>query len=294
MEGLRQWNKGREHGEHAIVQASFAVGLAAPTPLHTVRELQALHSKFKGDYPRERTIQGAAIGIPELVQGTLQLGAQTTPIGFIFDSLKPNGEVLRSISLDGTTLSVQSADYLTWEETWAEVRSVFAQMLPLVLSRSELVSFHLHYHDRFVWEREAQEFKSNLVFREGSPFIAQNVFAAPELWHNYHGYFEYPEVPSPHQLLTLAEVQLLPPENVGLKDERGVVADLKLTHRAILGVDRAGGKAKPVNDPKEVLGTDEDGLLDAYMTKMHDADKWLLARLITDELCDEIGIDRPT
>ena len=42
-----------------------------------------------------------------------------------------------------------------------------------------------------------------------------------------------------------------------------------------------------------IVGTGVDGALDAYMNEMHDAGKLLLARLINDDMCEKIGVDRP-
>ena len=124
--------------------------------------------------------------------------------------------------------------------------------------------------------------------------LVPNAFEVGEFWHSYHGYFEYPDEPQKHQLLNVAEVQMLPPENVRLAADLGLVADLTLNHRAWHGIERAGGAGRPLKTVEEVLGAEGDtGMLDAYMNEMHDKDKWLLAWLINDEMCEMIGLERP-
>ena len=90
MPNLRQWNE----GGHAIVKATFAVIFASsPTP-QTIRELLALHSKIKENYPRRKESMDRMIGFradtvedeefhPEVGEAVLA--------GFTLDSLKADG-----------------------------------------------------------------------------------------------------------------------------------------------------------------------------------------------------------
>jgi uncharacterized protein (TIGR04255 family) len=292
MGTVRPWNKAR----HAIVQAAFAVDFAAhPTP-QTIRELLALHSKLEEAYPRRKETKGRLIGIKAEAFETEELRPQVGEVtlsGFTFDSLRRNGEVERSITLNGNKLSITRADYVKWEKTWEEVREVFALMLPVLLQRSDAIGFQLQYHNRFVWEGERSDFQAAQIFRKGSPFLAPNVFEVPELWHSFHGYFEYPDQPHRHQLLNVVEVQLVPSENVGLEPNVGLVAEVKLSHKTSHGVERAGGRATSMKTVENVLGAGDPGLLDAYMKEMHEKVRWLLARLIDDEMCDKVELDRP-
>jgi uncharacterized protein (TIGR04255 family) len=181
MAVARQWHE----GGHAIVQASFAVGLKAQPPAPTIRELVALHSKLEDRYPRRREIKGTSIRVAsadalELTELNSQM-AESALLGFTFDSLRPNGEVERAIALRGKVLSVTRADYEGWQKTWGEVRQIFALMLPVLLQRTDALSFHLEYHDRFVWEGELSAFRSEMIFRRGTPYLAPNVFDVPDL-----------------------------------------------------------------------------------------------------------------
>jgi uncharacterized protein (TIGR04255 family) len=285
----RQWHEGR----HAIVQAAFAVELAtAPLPL-TIRELLALYSKFKDKYPRRQ--EKLTVGIP-LGSAEVMDRAPVEPIlgGFNFDSLKPDGNIERSIALNAKMLTITRADYERWHTTWIEVRSILALMLPILLQRGAATSFHLQYQNRFLWEGDVGTFRADALFRKGSPFLAPNAFDAEELWHSNHGYFTYPDR---YQLLSTADVQAVLPERVGLDDDPrlGVVVEVRLSHRIIHGVERAGADAKPIGAEDELLGGPavEHGLLDRYMNEMHERNNWLLARLIHNDMCDKISLPRP-
>lgn len=294
MPSPRQWN---ENG-HAIVSAAFAVIFASnPTP-QTIRELLALHSKIKEDYPRRQESTGRVIGFrtDTLVEDEEVHTEVGDPVlsGFTFDSLKADGQIMRSITLNENKLSIVRTDYDSWEKTWGEVREVLVLMLPVALERLDVAAFQLQYHDRFVWEGEQADFRADIIFRRDSEFLAPNVFEVKDLWHSNHGYFEYPDQPHKHQLLTVSDVQVIPPGRAELDTGPWLLADVKFNHRAFHGVERAGGQGTGIKSVEEVLGAEgATGLIDSYMNEMHDRDKQLLARLINDEMCDRIKLDRP-
>ena len=291
MANPRPWN---ERG-HAIVQAEFAVDLGAPVAPSAIRELLSLHPKVRERYPRRQelnSVQIAAIGpggaAPPPAPGEMQLG------GLIFDSLKPNGETERSITLVANRFSVMRADYESWDRTWGEAREIFVLMLPALLERSSVIGFHLQYQDRFVWNGEHCRFRAEMVFRKHSRWLAPNVFEAEDLWHSHHGFFEDPEEPHNHQLLNVLEAQLSPMAMSGSGSETEFAADVKLSHRAVHGVERTGGRPVEARTVSDIFGSeDAAGLLDIYMAEMHDRNKLILSQTINDEMCDRIGLGRP-
>jgi uncharacterized protein (TIGR04255 family) len=288
----RQWHK----DGHAIVQASFAVEFAAPPPPATVRELLALHPKLKDRYPRRQESRALRIPVDALeTEHERTVVGQPVVGGFNFDSLMPDGTVERSIVLNDKTLTITRSEYELWHKTWVEVRFIFAFMLPILMQRGIATTFHLQYQNRFVWEGDLSAFRADTIFRSGSQFLAPNVFDAPELWHSNHGYFEYPN--GNHQLLSTADVQAVLPERLGVDADAGwgVVVEVRLGHRAIHGVERAGSQGTPITTEEEMLGAGEDGegLLDRYMNEMHARNNWLMARLINDEMCERIALPRP-
>lgn len=287
----RPWN---ESG-HAIVQAEFAVNLGAPAAPSTIRELLSLHPKVRERYPRRQelnAVQIATLGTegaaPPPVPGEMQLG------GFIFDSLEPNGETERSITLVGNRFSVMRADYESWDRTWGEAREIFVLMLPVLLERSSVIGFHLQYQDRFVWDGERCRFRAEMVFRKNSRWLAPNVFEAEDLWHSHHGFFEYPEEPHIHQLLNVLEAQISPLATPGSGSETEFATDVKLSHRIVHGIDRSGGRPVEARTVGDIFGNEDGaGLLDIYMAEMHDRNKLILSQTINDEMCDRIGLVRP-
>ena len=287
----RPWN---ENG-HAIVQAEFAVDLGAPVTPPAIREILSLYPKVRERYPRRQelnAVQIAALGTggvtPPTVPGEMQLG------GFIFDSLKPNGETERSITLVANRFSVMRADYEGWDRSWGEAREIFVLMLPVLLERSSVIGFHLQYHDRFVWDGERCRFRAEMVFRKNSRWLAPNVFEAKDLWHSHHGFFEYPEEPHNHQLLNVLEAQFSPLASPWGGSDTEFVADVKLNHMAVHGIERTGGRPVEARTVNDIFGSgDGSGLLDIYMRGMHDRNKLILSQTINDEMCDRIGLSRP-
>lgn len=203
---------------------------------------------------------------------------RTGQTGFIFDSLRSNGEVERSIKLENTALSVTRSDYQKWEETWPEVRSIFRLMLPLLMERADVAAFHLQYSNKFIWTGDRDSFQAVKLFRKDTQFLAPNVFKVHDLWHSYHGYFEDFNDPQIHQRLHVIEVKVLTPP------ESDLVVQIQLNHRIV--------PESNLNEKDQVL-SDERGFLDVYMNAMHAANGNLLARLITDEMCEKIDLERP-
>lgn len=285
---------------HAIVQAAFSVDFASPPVPSTIREAFSLHPQIRSNYPRKQEIR--AIPIPavpfpahkdagevqSVAPSEMQLG------GFTFDSLKPDGAIERSITLVGNKISIMRADYESWDKTWGEVRGLFMLMLPALLERSAVIGFHLEYHDRFVWDGERDRFRPEMVFRRGSQWLTPNVFETEELWHSHHGFFEYRNQPCKHQLLNVVEAQMLPIEDTANDSGNALAADVKLKHRVIHGVVRAGGPPEETNAVEAIFGTEGGaGLIDTCMCEMHDENKLILAQLINDEMCDRIKLERP-
>ena len=295
---VRPWNE----GGHAVYRAAFAVEFHPKPPPQTIRELIALHPQVKSDHPRKQETQSIALKVEN---GIPEVGATELPTlsGFIFDSLKPDGQLSHAIRLDSigppegssTTLSVLRADYESWEATWDQkARPIFDLMLSTLLEKTSAVRFQLQFHDRFVWEGDQEDFSPEQLFRKGSEFLVKNVFDSSCLWHSHHGYFEYFQEPFPYRILNVAEVQLTTLDPNESSADLQLVADLKLTHNIHHGIaSRSNNQIQPLG--KEVLlNADHDSnLLDFYMNTMHDKNKWLLARLVNDEVCDAIGLERP-
>lgn len=290
MAAPRPWN---ENG-HAIVQAAFSVDFALPPVPSTIREVLSLHPRIRKEYPRKREITATPIASFGTGREVQPAAAGEPQLGFTFDSLKPDGEVERAVSLVANKLSIMRADYESWDRTWKEVRGLFELILPVLLERSAVIGFHLEYHDRFVREGGRGGFQADMVFRRGSRWLAPNVFEAEDFWHSHHGFFEYPDRPHKHQLLNVVETQLIPIDNDPQDSGSELAADIKLKHRVLHGVARAGGTPEETDSVKAIFGTDGDaGLIDAYMCGMHDRNKLILAGLINEEMCRRIELELP-
>ena len=256
-----------------------------PAPA-TIRELLALHSKVKEHYPRRQETKGIGVrvDIGEQTNAVTELGVVDDAMrGLAFDSLKPDGQLLRAIRLDplppsGAVLSVLRADYQGWEQTWNEVWNIFHLMLPILLVRTRVVGLQLQFHDRFLWNGDAHDFSPGTLLRAGSGFLVPNVFRVQGPWHSHHGFFEQHDGPVPHHLLNVAEVQMTTRDPSNTEQHFDLMFDVIMTHR-ILGT----------NAHEEFNDLD---CIDACMRQMHDRDKWLLAHIISDDMCDQIGLPR--
>lgn len=283
MADLTQWNE----GGHAIYGATFVIVLSPMPPPATMRELLSLHGKVKDNYPRKQETRGIGVrvGIDEQQNAVTEFGVgEQTMRGFTFDSLKPDGQLARAIRLDpmppdSVALSVLRSDYQRWNQTWGEVRSIFELMLPTLSSEAQIVGLQLQFHDRFLWSGQPDDFRPEMLLRQDSDFLAPNIFKAIGPWHSHHGYFEQRREPMPHNLLNVAEVQATAGDASHPDLEFGFLFDVKLTHRITIAAnDQELGNLKRI---------------DAFMEEMHDQDKWVLARILNDEMCDLIELPKP-
>lgn len=274
MSSAVPWNE----GSHAIVQAAFAVSFSSPVTPKAIREMIGLHSRISEAYPRKQDLSGRRVGLGFRANEPPIVNTSEEELnGFHFDSLRPNGETERAITLERDNLSVIRADYTNWESIWKEVSDIFSLLLPSALERHDILAFHLQYQDRFRWLGERNDFRAEHVFRSGNPYLAPHVFEVDDLWHCYHGYFENLTEPQEHQQLTVIEAQALAPP------EETVFAQLQINHRVT--------PKEGLSDQEAIMGKgDSKGLLDAYMNIMHDANKQVLRHLLNDEMCDVIGL----
>ena len=294
MKKIKQWNE----GAHAIISATFALSFSSPPPESVVVSLLNLHPKLSAKYPRKQETKGIFVGVDAAKIETQDYRPDFgggTRTGFIFDSLHPNGEVQRSVALSPDSIAITRQDYQRWDQTWSETREVLSLMLPVLMKYVGITSIHLHFLDRFAVFEKISDFSAKDVCRSDSRFLPSNVFDARDLWHNNHGFFEYPAQPAEHQLLNVMEAKLMKAEENNRHPDAQFWFDIQIAHRVNHGTKEAAGEVRVINSVDELLGpgNNGNGLLDAYMIEMHNRNKWLLSNVITDELCDLIKLDRP-
>lgn len=286
MADLTPWNEKRGN---AVYQATFVIVLSPMPPPAVVREILSLHGndKVKERYPRKQETQGVGVrlGIDEQQNAVTELGVgEPTMKGFIFDSLEPDGQLTRAIRLDpmppdSVTLSVIRSDYERWDQTWEEVHSIFNLMLPTLLSKTRIVGLQLQFRDRFLWHGQPDEFRPEMLLRRDSDFLVPNVFKINGPWHSYHGYFEQHGTPFPHDLLNVSEVQATTKDTSQPDSDYGFLFDMRLTHRIT-----------PSGNDQTLSNL---GMIEALMEEMHDRNKWVLSRIINDEMCNLIKLPKP-
>lgn len=154
-------------------------------------------------YPRGQVQVSQALaitpaGVPAQAPATLN-----EPAGFQFDYVLPDGTLTRVLACSENTLRFTRAPPQSIPAIAAEALPEFSAILP-PLAQS-VADIGLERLDRFLWEAPRSEFRADAVLRAGSDWITPKVFQAPDLWHSYHGLFEYLEEPCHHRLLHVFE-----------------------------------------------------------------------------------------
>lgn len=269
-----------KHG-HPVVDAAFVVELAQHPNSVVVNELIALHPKLRDDYPRRQEIRGQQVQLhAETLSGAIvhSVGPGTLD-GFRFDRLYPDGSIERAIRLEDKKLIIGRPDYRRWEDTWAQVRAVFEMMMPFIMKNGVVTAFQLQFANRFKVNASKENFDPGTVLRRDSEYLIGNIFRVHDFWHSFHGFIVQKTDPHPHALLHVLNVQLLPGA-----DDVPMYLDLHLTNRSNL---REG-----IMDANALLGQSGDkGLLDIYMSSMHDAIKGMLKQALNDETGVRIRLD---
>lgn len=269
------WN---ERG-HAIADAAFIIELNQHPNSLVVNELLALHPKLRGDYPRKQEIKTQQFRFhPDAAGRPIQSFAPVVLDGFRFDSLWPDGSVARAIRLEDKMLIIGRPDYERWEKTWPEVRKVFGVMMPIIMKTCVVVNLQIQIVNRFKIFAPRGAFKPDAILRRDSDLIAAHAFKVHDLWHSFHGFFEESADPAIHRRLTVVNVQLL-----SGADDLSLLLDIHITQRCDL--------SESISDAAVLLGHDGDGgLLEAYMSSMHDSAKDVLERVLNDEACGAIRL----
>jgi uncharacterized protein (TIGR04255 family) len=272
---------------HAIDSVVFGVTFDSPLNIGALNAIDTHHSKFKDELPRRSQAHGLTLPFqpplnvnPQVTMQALgMVPMQTGIVGLMFDSLAPNGNVVRGMSITMNQLEIIRADYKNWSNTWPEIRALLRIVMPICLQNRSIMSVSVVYSDKFFYNGDYSDFRADMILQRGSPYVPPHVFDRKLNWHSHTGWFEDGSAPFQHRLLTHVNIDLLDQDNFS---ER--LVQINLSHTA----DRINFLGDPISER-------DDGAtpLDALFSHLHSFDKQILSRILNLETCRLIDLDVP-
>jgi uncharacterized protein (TIGR04255 family) len=232
------------------------------------------------DFPQASEVRGGSLRIditnpPQQVPPT---SVTTGLIGFQFSKIQLNGQPARILSLTNNVLSVSFMDY----EGWPTVRQNIERYLTPAVARLPLIDnpvmgYSLRFIDRYNYHGDQAEADAKQLFRNGSPYIAPQIFEAGATWHCNTGWFDTSIGSSGGRILHNVNIASRPLD---------MTSAITLDHNATvqLEIPRNSNDALFAPDPEEALR-----LLDT-LDVLHDQNKNVLREALLPEMLGKIGL----
>jgi uncharacterized protein (TIGR04255 family) len=200
--------------------------------------------------------------------------SDTTGVGGIsFQRKTQFGTVAKHLVVSRQNCVFAINDYVRWDAALADVMRSYEVILPLILANRAINRIGLQYTDVFTWKDDPAALNLAEVFRVDSGLLPSNALQAPSLWHSHHGYFDHHAQPVPHSLLHNVNVSI---NDVSAERQISIV----MSHQATLDSAIRRGTEKYTD------------LIRGFEDNLHGIHKAMLQRLLTDQVCELIGLNR--
>jgi uncharacterized protein (TIGR04255 family) len=266
------------HDNHAIDVMAVAVVFAELIPTILFKRIIRLGE--------EVAVSAGLKGRQNVTSLQFTLGGASTmapTLGQVFSSfvevdegpVVPN-QFAEQLSVEQSQFVYRTSRYISWEWQSERIRVLVLPLLAAAIASVPLASIKMEYLDRFRFDAEdVFTAKYFAVLREGSPWIAPQVFSRNDLWHSNTGAF----VPTDDGQKVLEQVQITvlddaPPVGSDKSHTRWLNITTTRDYRFAQGVD-----VEPSNPDVMVV-----------LNQMHTELKHTLASLITDAMTKRIGL----
>jgi len=258
-------------GDHAVQTAIFLVEWSEPLQADAILEAHKLAAKFRHAGLAEVRQQNAvALKIDAAHGGEAQVESAAGAGAIVFSKAGGFGELARSVTLSRNNCMIVVPDYSRWEQVFSDVRQYLHIVLDEIAPIRPLLAIGLQYVDIFSWKDDPAELDLAQVFAADA-YIPPNVFQQKGLWHLHHGYMEAHGEPLAHTRLENVNVDLF---------DTGGQRTIQITgsHRATLAAPLWQAHLK------------HEGEMLAMFGALHQANKRMLAKLLTPAICDRIKL----
>jgi uncharacterized protein (TIGR04255 family) len=279
MSGI--WQPSRE--AHAIEIVGAAVTLSEP--LNDTLLRKALRAADKASAQSQLVERTSLTGIQVKVhQGVILPTAALPANGISFKRTVmeegPLGNVVtvaaEELVVDRQSVVFRSRRYERWNQFKHMLFELVPPVLDALLGSTAAQSARLEYRDRFTYSGNSSDAPTEELLRKGSPYIAQHVFDAGQLWHSHTGMFVQSEGVT-RRLIQIAidATDIEPAEEDGVRRSVAIMTGVQDDFRG------AGIQAEDDQDRDMIMGRFES---------LHDCSKEFFRKLITDDVATRIGL----
>lgn len=261
--------------DNALQRVVFIVQFSADFSASDFQNIDAASRSWRQELPR-RSVQNAVLLQPRTNRVAFD---EEKVIGLSYESLMKDGEVEFGLRFEESRILFLSGKYTAWNDVWPIAEKHLNEAICLVNDAMTVTSFAVEYVDLFRATGSYNDFDSSKILRKDSRFIPNHIFDRSENFHFHTGYFEMIETPAPHRCLTRI--------NADLRDNNDGLPARDLTivlYHQVLPIPAARGGSDAL--PKEILNKGLDNFED-----LHRLDKSVLAEIINDDMCNQIGLD---
>jgi uncharacterized protein (TIGR04255 family) len=264
-------------GVNPIVGYTVGIEFAQPLSPATIRQISALHAKFKQELPRRVEQQAITFQMGSFNQ---QINVAVPPPqpalgGVVFDSLLPDGRTRSALAVNQASATYTTSQYTRWIEFRPVAERLLTEVGRIALHEASAQGLLLVANNRFEWPAGSPIDMSELI-RPDPKYVAPFILQCHGPCHSFHGYSQ-PNLAPPGDRIdnVLLSVINLPEGTIAL--------DLNFNLRLQL--------ARPISEPDDLfenLKTKEGSYLARTLWTLHELNKGLLRDILLESVSESI------
>lgn len=255
------------HAAHSIENVQFILNFSTaisdadwPAVLETARS-------HKGALPGEIPVTSFT------GTGTVQEGKP----GIARRRAAPTGAIEEELVVTRGSLVYHTSKYDRWVGCWNRAREIFDSVLSAVPGGFVLSTIGQSVVDKFVHHGAPSRESLQNVLRKDSPYICSHVFECDDLWHSHTGAF----IKHDPQTRRLRNI------NIDYLDDQ----ISGLTRRTLaISIVVSDQFQQQGYDPNTLRITNTSTLINDHMENLHQENKMILSRLLTDKMVRRIAL----
>lgn len=174
------WNE-----KHAIQEVVFALTFNRAVDERGMQTLLSEHQKFKTDLPKAERGEVFQFAI-----GAAHAAPPTVTRPMVFSAFKRDGSIDWRMAIEENAVSVNCLTYTRWDDVSARAIGLLRHVATGLASSGLLVTGSaLQYVDTFKWTGKTDDYRRDMLLRNGSRFIPAALIDSPSdpMWHLHQG-----------------------------------------------------------------------------------------------------------
>lgn len=264
--------------KHAIASMAFGLEFAEELGSDQLRQIASIRDELVELLPgvREKKSLKIDVNTPSKAMAEESLGA------IVFESVRRDGSIARSLTISSNSAFVNVNDYVSWADAWEFAKVVFGKVLPGIVRQTLISCVGLQYVDRFISYCDVGSFDSSKVFDRNSSMLPSIMFDFPGPWHSNNGYFVNIEEPFVCNVLNNVNASLAQHQEPYGEKKVFSQVEINFIHRALISESPRSfieADGREIGDDLEIL-----------MSSIHDLHKDIFSKIITKNMSESIGL----